>query len=546
MQPVRRVIVFCLLSVVLASCLNPAQQQTGLRVRLFVEGKELALSTDQPITVRQLLERNNIPLGVLDRIEPPDFTLITDNLSVTIVRVREERECKAQEIPFGTKQLPRTDLQPGQTRVGEAGVNGEAQVCFQVIYEDNVEKSRNQSSYTVLKQPRDQLILVGIDLTKVEPRDIPGMLVYRNAGQGYFIAGNSTNQGPLNTGDKLDGKVFALSGNGRTLLFTRRVEEPTDEQKCKEANELWVLPDAQNPDSQPLRVSSIFNVFSAEWIPGQPLTFTYSTFDPRPDVPCYQALNDLTAARLEVDGRLVAARPIITPKPLGPYSSWGTDFAWSPDGQVLAWAQADGLGLVDLDKGAYIKLVSFPIYQTTLSRGWLWKPDVAWTYDSFLIAAAVHGKPLGDEPIENSPIFDIVLVQANNAYAIVPQVEQAGMWAAPKFSPQLRIGDTIVGYQAYLKARRPIDSVSSEYDLVVADRDGSNPKAIFPGADREGIKPLEGGEFRWGPDGRTLAVIYQGDIYVVEAATGRATRVTLFGNATTIGSVLSLQWTAKS
>ena len=33
--------------------------------------------------------------------------------------------------------------------------------------------------------------------------------------------------------------------------------------------------------------------------------------------------------------------------------------------------------------------------------------------------------------------------------------------------------DPAQGYIGYLKARAPIDSVSSEYDLVVADLDGS-------------------------------------------------------------------------
>jgi hypothetical protein len=76
--------------------------------------------------------------------------------------------------------------------------------------------------------------------------------------------------------------------------------------------------------------------------------------------------------------------------------------------------------------------------------------------------------------------------------------------------------------------------VSSEYDLVIADRDGSNARAIFPDKDKPGIKPIEiqfGNEPAWSPDGRQVAVIYQGDVWIVDAASGRANQITLVGNA---------------
>lgn len=542
---------FALLLVIVAGCTPPAEP-SGSRIRVVADGQSLTLSTEQPLTVGQLLDRNNIQLGPLDRIDPAVFTLVTDGLNVTIVRVREDRLCEREAIAYKTQELPRPEIAAGDRKVVQAGITGEAQVCFAVRFEDNVEKTRNQVSATTIKQPQDQLVAIGIDLSKIEPVDIPGILIYRSAGQAYFLEGSSNTQGTLNTGGNLDGRVFALSQDGNYLLYTRGVvaAEATPEAgaataQCSLANELWILPNLTDPAAKPMKINSVFNVLTATWVPGQPLVFSYSTFNPRPDSPCYQALNDLILARIDAEGKLVNAKPVVTSKPLGAYSGWGTTFAWSPDGNFLAWGQVDGGGLVDLKKGEFVRLVSFPVYTTTLTRGWLWKPTPAWSHDANILALTVHGPPVGDEQPETSPTFDIALVQALGTYFINPAVAQAGMWSSPKFSTLIRVGETVQGSQAYLKARKPVDSVSSDYDLVIADRDGSNPRIVFPEPDREGVKPLEGGEFTWSPDGRQLAVIYQGDVYIIDAVSGRATRVTLLGNSAALGTALQPQWAPR-
>jgi hypothetical protein len=58
---------------------------------------------------------------------------------------------------------------------------------------------------------------------------------------------------------------------------------------------------------------------------------------------------------------------------------------------------------------------------------------------------------------------------------------------------------------------------------------------LFPGEGREGLRPNnDRSDFAWGTDGRNLliAVVYQGDIYLINVTTGRAIRATLVGSAT--------------
>ncbi len=529
----RQLLLILMVAGILAACTPPGQTQ-ATRVRVNVDGKQLVLSTNEALTVGQFLQQNNIILSERDRLYPSDFTQVSDDMLITIVRVQEKIECAEEVVPYTTDTIRRSDLPPGTTKVLQAGENGSQRVCFNIILEDGAEKSRNRSSTTILKQPSNQIVAVGVDTSRIEPIPVSGLLVYKSSGQVRFIQTNSTNQGLLPTGGGLDRHVFALSPDGRQLLFTRKPDETS---KSNAYNELWALLDTSSPDATPVRL--LIDVLTADWVPGQPFTFSYSTLQPRADPPGYQALNDLYVARLDAKtGKILEAKPLIKPKPGGQYSVWGTEFKWSPDGKYLAWGQADGVGLVDLEAGAYQKIFDFRIYATTLSRGWLWTPSLAWTPDSRLLAASVHGKPYSSETPETSPIFDIAVAPANGVFEINPMIALTGMWAAPRFSPLLSAGLPAQGYMAYLQARTPIDSVSAEYDLIVADRDGSNARALFPDKDKPGIRPLDdGSEIAWSPDGKQIAVVYQGDLHIVDVETGRATRVTIVGNA------LNPRWT---
>lgn len=516
-----------LLAFLLGSC-NLGSPEGQIRVRVLVDGKEIILTTSQPMSVRQILQQGNITVGDLDRLNPNDLAPITDGMVITIVRVENRSECIEETLPYSTETYRTPDLAPGTTRVMRPGVNGTQRICFDVLYEDGVEKSRVQSSATILTPPTNQLLYVGIDSSRIEPIAITGLLAYWSGGQARYIEGNSTTQGTFNTNGNLDGRVFALSPDGRQLLYTRKPDDP--DKQADTLNELWVLLNTGDPNAQPVRLI-IDNVLTASWVPGVPFTFTYSTLRPRAEAPGYQALNDLYRARLDsITGKILEAKPIIKTGPLTVYGVWGTRFEWSPDGAQLAWAQADGVGLVDLENGALQKLVGFEIYGTTLTRGWLWLPDLAWSRDGGLLLASVHGNPLSGEPPDASPVFDVAAI--GNGFKINPMLRQTGMWAGPRYSPLVNTPDGVTGHIAYLQARDPIDSVSSEYDLVIADRDGSNPRTLFPGANKPGIRALDDeNEIAWSPDGRQIALVYQGNIHVIDVASGRATMVTLVGDA---------------
>ena len=111
------------------------------------------------------------------------------------------------------------------------------------------------------------------------------------------------------------------------------------------------------------------------------------------------------------------------------------------------------------------------------------------------------------------------------------------MFAYPSVS-SLQSSSTERPYQvAYLQAIFPSQSETSRYRVVVMDRDGSNRRTIFPANDAPGLEPQM---LAWAPgviDGQAgdfIALIYQGNLWLLDSGNGQAYQVTGDGLVTRI------------
>lgn len=511
------------------ACVGQEQDTNEIRVELIDNNIRRTYVYTEAISVDEFLRRISADLDELDRVEPSLFTQIQDGMTITVVRVSEERICTNQELSFETRRIPTDALEPGKEEILQAGQNGTLQTCQRCLVENGVQTTCSTTSQTIIQESKEQIIYFGTGGVDV-PIVVEGKLAYISNGQAYFIEGNVRNRRPITTEGGLDGRVFDLSPNGRQLLFTRLTDSQDDPPF---SNQLWTILDTGN--SQPLRLLPD-NVSSGEWYPGENFTVSYSTADPRNGFPGWEAYNDLYLMRIDSQtGQTVELRDIVGSNALGIYSYWGTHYQWSPDGQKLAWSRADGAGLVDLETGAFSPYVTFPHFDPAIVDNWVWQPEISWSRDSRMFITTVHGPPFGGESPINSVIFDLAVIYPEVGLRLTNAIGRAGIWAQPLYSP---IRPDTAGFPeyniAYLQSRDPFNSLGGEYDLVVADRDTSNPRRIFPPEGRPGMRPFDEAQrnlITWSPSGTHLAVIYQGNLWIVEVTSGLAQQITTDGQS---------------
>ncbi|QPC81196.1 G5 domain-containing protein [Phototrophicus methaneseepsis] len=507
----------------------PEEPESIPVVSVIEGGIERTYEMPESRTVDEFLADLDIEIGELDRVTPPKFIQLTDGTRITIVRVEERTECEVEEIAYQQRRIPREGLQPDEEYIVQTGKNGSQNVCYRITIEDGVERSRTQAGEpTIIEQPVDELIVYG---STQDPTPIPiaGTLAYINNNNAWAIKGNTQSKQQLTANSDLDNMVMSLSPDGQYLLYTAEPDNSDDF-----VNELWLINTSGANDPIPLVLT---DVLQAEWVPGETNVISYSTGEVASAAPFWTAHNNVWTARIDpITGESLNPR-LLVPESIGGYIGWwGTVYQWAPDGSQLAWSRADSVGIINAD-GEESTVANYPYLRT--SGPWSWRTSLSWSWDGERLAFVVHGPPPGSEPVESSPIFNLT-VGSPDGELIATVVDGAGMWSSPKFSPPVsEPGATYEnGYLAYLRARDRIPTANGEYDrydLIVADRDGSNARVLFPSENQAGIQPgrtgLTSHDFVWSPDGRMIAVIYLGDLWIIDVTSGAAYQLTFDGQS---------------
>ena len=200
-------------------------------------------------------------------------------------------------------------------------------------------------------------------------------------------------------------------------------------------------------------------------------------------------------------------------------------FAWSPDGNSLAYSRPDGVGLTDLGGAGFTKLLDITPWNT--HGDWAWTPGLAWGSDNQTLFLVAHAAPSGLITPEESTNFDLISISLSNNlhHTLIPQT---GMFAYPAVSP-LRKTDAGKTYLvAYLQAIFPSQSATSRYRLFVMDGDGQNSRLLFPAEGQPGLEPQTPA---WAPrrldtGNDFIATIYEGNLWIVDAVSGLSQQVT--------------------
>lgn len=518
----RRFLAFLILGLAIflgvSACSGPRATAGSIQVEIVADGNRATYDVPAGSTVQQALQSAGLELGSLDRSDPPSYAVLTDGAQVQVTRVEERFEIEQVVLPFERQTVRNEGLPEGETRLLQAGVNGVQEITYRIVEEQGEEISRTPVKQTVIEPPQQEIVMVGAQAS-FTPIPIEGRLAYMSGGNAWLMESNSGNRRPLVVSADLDGRVFELSPDGEWLLFTRRADEESEN-----INSLWMV--AVDPEeAEPIDLGAENVVHFAAFSPSPiRLQVAYSTVEPSPAAPGWQANNDLALMTISQSGRVLLRQTLVDRNAGGQYGWWGTDFHWAPDGQALAFARADSIGTVDLDDPSLDVLYDLTPFQTL--SDWAWVPGLAWGADSRNLYFVNHAGPVGLEDPLASPAFDLSVRLAGSGQTLV-LANRTGMFAQPVMSPPLSGADGVDAYQvAYFQATDPLSSQDSSYRLSLMDRDGSNREQVFPAADETGLRGDDLRPVAWSPSGERLALRYRKDLWIYDVASGRAQQVT--------------------
>ncbi len=483
----------------LGACAGPQMTLEPLEVHIRADGVVKSAQVEGGATVAQAIAAAGLQLGALDRISPPLFALASAGSEIVITRVREEFEIERVTLPFEQQTVRSEMLAAGTRRLLQAGR----------------EVSRAPIRRVVIVESVPEIILAGA-LAQSATVNLPGTLAYLETGSAWIMRGTSREREAIALKGDLDGRVFALSPDGSWLAATRTADSGL--------NALWLF---STLGDEPISLGAANVIHPASFSPLTPSTLAFSTVEPSQSAPGWKANNDLVL--IPIGGPPPAsAQKLLAAQVGGRYGWWGTSYEWSPQGTSLAYQRPDGVGVIDARTGR--PLAAFPITPYVSATDWVWVPGIAWAADGRFIYTVAHAAPLGLEVPESSPAFDLVAIPVNGGTTLTLK-PRVGMFANPVLSPARPNGAGGEVLLAYLQALQPLESEGSSYRLMVMDQDGSNPRPLFPGEGEGGLEPQR---VAFSPQGSFLALVYRGDVWVVEVSTGLAQALTASGRVTAV------------
>jgi len=503
-------------------------------ITIIADGETQTLSTSVA-TVSEALAEAQINVSILDLVEPDEYLPLEEGMTITVVRVIEQFESHQVEIAYSQQVVRNEGLPQGDRRLLQAGRNGIEEIVYRIEYRDGVEVDRRMVRRTVVEPAADEIVMVGVQGT-VSPVVVQGTLAYISGGNAVVMRTSSNNRDTILSGANLDGRVFALSPDGQHLLYSQSTPYTQPLTSTLPAfNSLWTINTTRF--SGPIQPSllGVENVLWANWSPDG-ARIAYSTANPIAQPPGWEANNDLWIGDWFFDGSFYSEQ-LLEPSSGGVYGWWGAEYRWSSNGHYLAYGQADQVGYIDVETGERFSLENFSVYHTY--SDWVWTPRPTWSPEGNFVAAVVHGPPVGLEAVEDSRVFDLWVWEIGERNILTTTAEagtwdaggllaarlapRVGMWGMPAWSPSREVGDEDASQIAFLRAVSPLESATTHYSLWVMDRDGSEARQLFPPQGELGLRPQP---LAWSPAADQVAVVYRGDLYLINVIDGAARPLT--------------------
>ncbi len=158
---------------------------TGMRVyierakplTILIDGRRIVTRT-QTERVKEALEEEGVALGVRDYTIPDRLTPLTDNMTVQVMRVKEQFVMEEESIPFETVWRPDPELEIDHRRLAQPGEEGLRRRLIRIRYENGQEKEWAITNEWVAKEPTTEVIAYGGEIVVRELETPEGSVRY--------------------------------------------------------------------------------------------------------------------------------------------------------------------------------------------------------------------------------------------------------------------------------------------------------------------------------------------------------------------------------
>jgi uncharacterized protein YabE (DUF348 family) len=136
------------------------QYEKGIKVSLKVGEKTQEVWTT-PMTVKELLDQQNITVGDQDEVHPSLASKVVEGSKISVTRVTTKKEEFKESVDY--KVIKETDrhLAKGITRVLTPGEKGERVKTYEVTYKNGKKVKKELVKNEINKTPKNKVVAVG-------------------------------------------------------------------------------------------------------------------------------------------------------------------------------------------------------------------------------------------------------------------------------------------------------------------------------------------------------------------------------------------------
>lgn len=139
---------------------------------IFVDGQELSIKTTA-LLVDDIIAEAGVDLGENDIVHPGRRVEVSGPSKIEIIRVTETVQSDTVNMPYGTIIEVSDDLEAGQSKLVQEGVDGQKEVKYRIIFEDGNEIRRELIEESVLQDPVPEKFIRGRENLYVTSRGRP-------------------------------------------------------------------------------------------------------------------------------------------------------------------------------------------------------------------------------------------------------------------------------------------------------------------------------------------------------------------------------------